>query len=360
MDSSQHNKDGSNQWNISGDYSKKEREQIVRATVGEGEIIVRNDAKTGQDSTQGLNRDTDTAYEITRDKQSNTGLYVSSSSLEAVSNPVETVQNWGEELSRYDEKLIANVDQLSIGANVGYNRIERALGRQLANDAFISERLAEQALEALLLDGMGLEDAKALITSEAFRQQVLAPLTALDRLRKEPLGETGQARADDSEHAPTAGAVSPLQPDATVLVLPTLEVTPQERSMLQKVLHNSAEIQVYIDDNPDKACAVGVILSAAHGPKGLMQLVVMEVLSGTELGAEVNAYLAGLQDAAGQMIAEGIEDTKLEPETYEDDRWLTGGGGLLASVVTGGLPGKKASVTKPKREVSVEGRVGLG
>lgn len=153
VDSSQNNKDGANQWNVSGHYSEKEREQIVRATVGEGEIIVRNDAETGRDSTQGLNRDTDKAYEVTKDKQETTELYVSSSSLEAVSNPVETVQNWAEELSRYDEKIIANFEQLSIGANVGYNRIERALGRELVTDDYTSEKLAEQALQALLLGG---------------------------------------------------------------------------------------------------------------------------------------------------------------------------------------------------------------
>ena len=46
----------------------------------------------------------------------------------------------------------------------------------------------------------------------------------------------------------------------------------------------------------------------------------------------------------------------MEPVTYEDDRWLIGGGGLLASIVTGGLPGKGTKVTKPKRDVSAQGR----
>jgi len=85
-----------------------------------------------------------------------------------------------------------------------------------------------------------------------------------------------------------------------------------------------------------------------------MQLAVMQALSGTELGAELNTYLAALQDAAGQLIAEGMEGTTLEPADYEDDRWLTGGGGLLASIVTGGLPGKGTKVAKPKRDVSVQ------
>lgn len=112
VDSSQNNKDGTNQWNVSGYYSEKEREQIVRATVGEGEIIVRNDAETGRDSTQGLNRDTDKAYEITKDKQETTELYVSSSSLDAVSNPTQTFEQWKQGVKEYGRNSVKNFLQL--------------------------------------------------------------------------------------------------------------------------------------------------------------------------------------------------------------------------------------------------------
>jgi len=83
---------GENGWSVSGWEYEKDREQIVRATVGAGEITVRQDAGTGQDSTVGLNRDLDKAYEITRDHESRTDLYVSDSSIKGALSPVETVQ----------------------------------------------------------------------------------------------------------------------------------------------------------------------------------------------------------------------------------------------------------------------------
>jgi filamentous hemagglutinin len=63
QDSSQSGKgeSGANGWSLEGYDYRKEREQIVRATVGEGEIVVRRDAETGQESTAGLNRDTSKA-----------------------------------------------------------------------------------------------------------------------------------------------------------------------------------------------------------------------------------------------------------------------------------------------------------
>jgi filamentous hemagglutinin len=79
-------KEGETGWSVSGWDYQKDREQIVRATVGAGEIVVRKDAETGADSTAGLNRDVGKAYEITKDEESRTDLYASSSSLGAVAS----------------------------------------------------------------------------------------------------------------------------------------------------------------------------------------------------------------------------------------------------------------------------------
>ena len=94
-------KEGFNGWSVSGYNYRKDREQDVRATVGAGNLIVRNDAKTGQDSTVGLNRDVTKAYEITRDKEKRTELYVSESSLQAVANPKATLGKWKQGLQDY-------------------------------------------------------------------------------------------------------------------------------------------------------------------------------------------------------------------------------------------------------------------
>ncbi len=93
-------KEGENNWSVSGWDYQKDREQIVRATVGAGEVVVR-DAPAGKDATAGLNRDVDKAYDITRDEESRTDLYVSSSSLEAVANPSATLEEWKANAEKY-------------------------------------------------------------------------------------------------------------------------------------------------------------------------------------------------------------------------------------------------------------------
>jgi filamentous hemagglutinin len=109
-------KEGFNGWSVSGYDYRKEREQDVRATVGAGNIIVRNDAVTGQDSIAGLNRDLTKAYDITRDKEKRTELYVSESSLNSVANPSQTLDRWKKGLQDYGKNssdLFKNYDNLT-------------------------------------------------------------------------------------------------------------------------------------------------------------------------------------------------------------------------------------------------------
>ncbi len=92
---------GKTGWSVEGYEYEKDRQQIVRATVGEGEIVVRDDAQTGQDSAEGLNRDVSKAYEITRDDEERTDLYVTKSSVEAVASPMQTFERWAKAAENY-------------------------------------------------------------------------------------------------------------------------------------------------------------------------------------------------------------------------------------------------------------------
>nr|WP_258381463.1 hypothetical protein [Pseudomonas protegens] len=96
-------KEGETGWSVSGWDYQKDREQIVRATVGAGEIVVRKDAGTGADSTAGLNRDVSKAYEITKDEESRTDLYASSSSIGAVASPKKAYEQWKKSVELYGE-----------------------------------------------------------------------------------------------------------------------------------------------------------------------------------------------------------------------------------------------------------------
>ncbi|MGI4837065.1 MAG: hemagglutinin repeat-containing protein [Janthinobacterium lividum] len=87
-------KTGEAGWSASGYKYDKDRQQIVRATVGAGDVVVRGNAQTGADSTTGLNRDVGKAYQITKDDEHRTDLYVTKSSVDAVLDVPGTLQQW--------------------------------------------------------------------------------------------------------------------------------------------------------------------------------------------------------------------------------------------------------------------------
>lgn len=81
---------GQNGWSVEGLNYNKDRQQIVRGTVGAGDVVVRGDA-AGEDSTAGLNRDVSKAYEVTKDDEHRTDLYATKRSTEAVLSPEDTL-----------------------------------------------------------------------------------------------------------------------------------------------------------------------------------------------------------------------------------------------------------------------------
>jgi filamentous hemagglutinin len=89
--------------------AKKDKEQITRATVGEGTLTIRDEAdqKALEDSGKtenvaSLNRDLDKAQEITRDEESYIGVYVSDTAVREVVKGMEVV---GKSLGRAFEAL---------------------------------------------------------------------------------------------------------------------------------------------------------------------------------------------------------------------------------------------------------------
>ncbi len=75
---------------LEGTYSNRDKRQITRATVGEGTIIIRDEAKQQEledsgktENVANLNRDVDAAQEITKDEEEYVGVYVSDESVKA-------------------------------------------------------------------------------------------------------------------------------------------------------------------------------------------------------------------------------------------------------------------------------------
>nr|WP_257225753.1 hemagglutinin repeat-containing protein [Pseudomonas sp. ICMP22404] len=152
-----------NSWSVEGYNYNKDREQILRATVGEGEIVVRDDKVTGVDSTAGLNRDVSKAYEVTRDEEHRTELYASSTSVDAVLNPTKTLDRWEKNVENYGENSLESLhvltDLLFGAANIAVGNsfddaskvtVVRAFKRQLGSrDAERREAAAEDALRGI-------------------------------------------------------------------------------------------------------------------------------------------------------------------------------------------------------------------
>nr|WP_325166760.1 hemagglutinin repeat-containing protein [Stutzerimonas frequens] len=327
---------GESGWSVEGYQYERDREQIVRATVGAGEIIVRNDAETSQDSTAGLNRDVSKAYEITKDKEERTDLYVSKSSLEAVGDPVETIKNWGKQLANYDETAKANFKELGVLANATLNELEKLTGRALAEGAVEAggAEIAEQALYGLIMSGMSLEQAKALLADQAFQDQVLAELRGITNAfstQPELIKQAEQGLAEAN-----------LLSLADAVVLPDQTVTPGSLRPEQVILGRVSEINSYIEAHPDQAEAVGFVLAAAQGPKGLMMWAASQALADTPFAEQVAQYEAYLKGVLGKAIAEGVEGHDLEA-SYENDAYLLGGGGLIGTLLVGSAVGGAGS-----------------
>ena len=124
---------------LSGDYASENTEQVDRATVGQGTVIVRSDPDATLD---GLNRDTGKAQEVTEHEETAFSVFVSSSILRELTKGHDEVaekhgfmanflpgagqneSNTGMEYYRTDEKLEFLPDregnlQVNEGVNYG-------------------------------------------------------------------------------------------------------------------------------------------------------------------------------------------------------------------------------------------------
>ncbi|SDJ07665.1 filamentous hemagglutinin, partial [Pseudomonas flavescens] len=283
----------------------------------------------GSDSTVGLNRDVNSAYEITKDEESRTDLYVSKSSIEALSDPMATIEQWAEALTTYDETAVKNFEQIGIGLNVSYNRLEKALGRQLPQGAEQAggAALAEGALEALLLGGMKLKDAKALLGSGEFQEKVLAQLKAIDSIPPEAFDRVAEVAIGALE---INGKPSDPSPPAHA---------DDQLTAAQDVLRMVSTMNEFMEQHPEGSTALSWGMAALQGPKGIIQLAVIQALGETDAGQSVAQQLAAVEQWAGRVVAEGIEKKGLD-ESRPPEQFLLGGGNFAAAILIGAGYGK--------------------
>ncbi|WLH54016.1 hemagglutinin repeat-containing protein [Pseudomonas tolaasii] len=326
-------KEGETSASISGWKYDKEREQAVRATVGAGDIVVRNDAETGADSTAGLNRDVSKAYEVTRDKESRTDLYVSSSSVEDALHPLDTAKKLALGVYNYDKKSKENWDAASTGMNAIINKVEAALGRKMDAGALAigGKDLAENTLEALILSGKSRADAMAMMRDPGFQQGVLAQLDNIMHVNDVVLKKTQTDVGPMVDEYMSSAAGS--------LVIKTPVVTEGEQNAQQATLTFVSNINAYRQAHPESIEAIGYVLALAQGPKGMMQLAVGKLVENTEYGEALGKKLDELETKLGKALAEKMSGIVTLDVDSADDQYLIGGGKLLTNILTGAVPG---------------------
>ncbi|WP_164341921.1 hemagglutinin repeat-containing protein [Pseudomonas viridiflava] len=324
---------GKSGWSVEGWNYNKDREQIVRGTVGAGEVVVRSDT-LGKDSVAGLNRDVDKAYEITRDEEQRTDLYVTKSSLEAVSQPITTVKEWTNQLLTYNETARKNYEDAALGLTRAVNKIESTLGRKMDSGALslMGAEFAESTMDSLLQSGMTRDQAMKLMGDKAFQEQVVAQIAhiaGIDFKEVEGLDQTLQASS------------KPNGPGA--YELPDIPVTDSDKETLtlaQDTLRSMANVNVYLQNHPEQQEAVSVLVALTQGPKGLVQLAIFNAVSETPAGEAFNNKIAEYTKALGEQVASAMEgETLSENDGY--DKYLIGGGLFVTAVLTGVLASGK-------------------
>jgi len=180
---------------FSGYYNNHDYRQINRATIGAGSVIVRADQGTGRDSISGLNRDLAQAQVITRDREQETTMYVSDSSLSTLRGMFasddpdtriseNTFGRWKDEFNEYGRNTVRTYHMLD------------ALGRIESDNKFIGgmSRIVKGYNDSVnLIDGLGkfstglipgvkshgglMGQAPALIVGDQFFYRMRAPLT---------------------------------------------------------------------------------------------------------------------------------------------------------------------------------------
>lgn len=167
-------KEGQTGWSVEGWSYEKDREQIVRATVGAGEIVVRKDAETGADSTSGLSRDVSKAYEVTKDAEKRTDLYASSSSIDAVMDSEKTAKDLVKDAVNFSENQkkkileVANaLDQIKgeiQAQRVSINDVSAKTRKTFGDEQAltIAKNLARKGLDPNTLDALPSEVVSAL------------------------------------------------------------------------------------------------------------------------------------------------------------------------------------------------------
>ncbi|WP_223522883.1 hemagglutinin repeat-containing protein [Pseudomonas sp. BF-RE-24] len=313
-----------NGWSISGWEYEKDRQQTVRATVGAGEVAVRNDSKTGADSTAGLNRDVSKAYEITKDDESRTDLYVTKSSVDAVMDTSGTVTAWKNSIKSYpDSSLKAYEDALKLvnGPVQAAGQVWNSIQAQRVSieevpasaRAALGDEVALNVAKNLVRNGKDPDDIAKLEPKDVIAIQYFADLFTTFAKQQESCGATGDcASGDEGQKDP----VHYVDADGNSMIVNFKPLVPSTSG--GNVLVQADALQTYLDKlNPAQAQLVRLGIQAVMGPvKAAVSLagnVVVDKLFGDKI--------ADAKDALSKSLASELSGKSKDDLEHSDDRF---------------------------------------
>ncbi|WP_130926916.1 hemagglutinin repeat-containing protein [Pseudomonas sp. Sample_14] len=299
-------KEGETGWSVNGWKYDKDREQIVRGTVGAGEIVVRQDAETGKDSAAGLNRDVDKGYEITKDKESRTDLYVSKSSLEAVADPSGTLKDWAEKIENYGDATQGSIEAALSLVTGPVNLVGQAWNNLQAQRVSLDEVPASARQD--LGDELALSIAKNLVRNGGKPGDIndLKPEDVIV-IRKfaqvfVTFAQQQQGCSDSTGCGDKSQASDPVythfrDTDGENRAIGTVKLVPDSPG--DKLLFEAEKLQSYMDTLPkEQVQLLGLAIQAAMGPAkaavGLAGNVLIAKLFGDKIDAAKDAIAKGI------------------------------------------------------------------
>ncbi|WP_130903352.1 hemagglutinin repeat-containing protein [Pseudomonas sp. Sample_23] len=276
-----------NSWAVEGYKYDKDREQTLNATVGTGQITVRNDKVTGQDSTAGLNRDVSKAYEITKDQEHRTDLYVSSSSIDAVTHPIDTLDSWGDSATHFTENMR---NQATASVNF-LNNLNRAIDAQLVDISEVSPTLRKD-----------LGDEQALAITKNLVRQGLDPaaLDSIDPELRAGLKRIADLAADyDKKFGDdTDSNLGTIDVETSngrdTMVIDKTEVTAERISIAEGVLNEVSDLLTYAStlpaDKVDQMKTVAIGAQAIMGPMKFALSLAANGIMNLAAGEKIEEY----------------------------------------------------------------------
>ncbi|WP_082555842.1 hemagglutinin repeat-containing protein [Pseudomonas sp. Root329] len=325
-----------NSWAVEGYNYTKDREQTLNATVGAGQVVVRHDKVTGEDSTTGLNRDVNKAYEVTRDEEHRTDLYVSSSSIDSVSHPLDTLNRWKESVVNLREnqtrKALEVVQSLkTVNAQIQAVRLDisqvsekaiKGLGKEQA--LAVSKNLVRLGLDPSEVERLGPETMIAMVKWSKAMADYNLMMDGCESLGT--CNQTVQA-PPKSPTPPTQGG----QPGAIELASTTVE---PRITMGEAALIRTGTFKAFIDSLAPAEARIALIgAQALMGPGKALVSVAGNVLLRFFFGDDIDAYKESVAITATSTLTDIPRDevAQSHAEKKEDGSPLKGDAYVLTA-----------------------------